>query len=83
MFSNGEVAAVKIVKLEAGDNFAAIQQEILVLMDCRHSNIITYFGSYLKRNCLWIVMEYCSGGSLQDIYQSFLKIKFLFENIKI
>lgn len=59
-----------MVKLEAGDNFSAIQQEILVLMDCKHSNIISYYGSYLKRDRLFIVMEYCSGGSLQDIYRS-------------
>uniref|UniRef100_A0A915ENN7 Mitogen-activated protein kinase kinase kinase kinase n=1 Tax=Ditylenchus dipsaci TaxID=166011 RepID=A0A915ENN7_9BILA len=65
----GDLAAVKVVKLEAGDNFTAIQQEILVLMDCRHPNIISYYGSYLRRDRLWIVMEYCSGGSLQDIYQ--------------
>lgn len=68
------MAAVKVVKLEAGDNFTAIQQEILVLMDCKHPNIISYYGSYLRRDKLWIVMEYCSGGSLQDIYQSFFLV---------
>uniref|UniRef100_A0A914HHV7 Mitogen-activated protein kinase kinase kinase kinase n=1 Tax=Globodera rostochiensis TaxID=31243 RepID=A0A914HHV7_GLORO len=66
---SGEFAAVKIVKLETGDNFADIQQEILVLKDCVHRNIISYSGSYLRRDRLWIVMEYCSGGSLQDIYE--------------
>lgn len=65
----GNLSAVKLVKLEAGDNFAVIQQEIMVLKDCVHANIIAYHGSYLKRDRLWIVMEYCSGGSLQDIYQ--------------
>ncbi|MFH4973788.1 hypothetical protein AB6A40_000497 [Gnathostoma spinigerum] len=64
----GEYSAVKVVKLEAGDNFAVIQQEILMIKDCRHPNIIAYHGSYLRRDRLWIVMEYCSGGSLQDIY---------------
>ncbi|KAL3068137.1 hypothetical protein niasHT_038127 [Heterodera trifolii] len=66
---SGEFAAIKIVKLETGDNFADIQQEILVLKECVHRNIISYYGSYLKRDRLWIVMEYCSGGSLQDIYE--------------
>ena len=59
-----------MVKLETGDNFTEIQQEILMLKDCRHKNIISYYGSYLKKDRLWIVMEYCGGGSLQDIYQS-------------
>lgn len=39
------------------------------MRDCRHPNIIAYFGSYLRRGKLWICMEYCGGGSLQDIYQ--------------
>ncbi|MCP9264559.1 M4K5 [Dirofilaria immitis] len=64
----GELSAVKVVKLEAGDNFAVIQQEILMIHGCVHPNIIAYHGSYLRRDRLWIVMEYCSGGSLQDIY---------------
>ncbi|KAE9552321.1 hypothetical protein FO519_004446 [Halicephalobus sp. NKZ332] len=65
----GDLAAIKLVKLEAGENFAVIQQEILLLRECVHSNIISYYGSYIKRDRLWIVMEYCSGGSLQDIYK--------------
>ncbi|KAK0411293.1 hypothetical protein QR680_005585 [Steinernema hermaphroditum] len=64
----GALSAVKVVKLEAGDNFSIIQQEIMMLKDCVHPNIIAYHGSYLRRDRLWIVMEYCSGGSLQDIY---------------
>ncbi|TKR86574.1 hypothetical protein L596_011143 [Steinernema carpocapsae] len=64
----GALSAVKVVKLEAGDNFSVIQQEIMMLKDCVHPNIIAYHGSYLRRDRLWIVMEYCSGGSLQDIY---------------
>nr|CDJ90388.1 Serine threonine protein kinase-related and Citron domain containing protein [Haemonchus contortus] len=65
---SGELSAVKVVKLEAGDNFTIIQQEILMIRECSHPNIIAYHGSYLRRDRLWIVMEYCGGGSLQDIY---------------
>ena len=39
-----------------------------MMKDCRHPNIVAYFGSYLRRDKLWICMEYCGGGSLQDIY---------------
>lgn len=53
-----------------GDDFTIIQQEILMMQDCRHTNIVAYFGSYLRRDKLWICMEYCGGGSLQDIYHS-------------
>lgn len=40
-----------------------------MMRDCRHPNIISYYGSYLRHDKLWICMEYCGGGSLQDIYQ--------------
>lgn len=66
--SNSDFAAIKVIKLEPGDDFTIIQQEILMMKDCRHSNIVAYFGSYLRRDKLWICMEYCGGGSLQDIY---------------
>lgn len=45
-----------------------------MMKDCRHPNIIAYYGSYLRRDKLWICMEYCGGGSLQDIYHSKLII---------
>uniref|UniRef100_A0A672K6W6 Mitogen-activated protein kinase kinase kinase kinase n=1 Tax=Sinocyclocheilus grahami TaxID=75366 RepID=A0A672K6W6_SINGR len=44
------------------------QQEIFMVKECTHHNIVAYFGSYLCREKLWICMEYCGGGSLQDIY---------------
>ncbi|XP_062824778.1 mitogen-activated protein kinase kinase kinase kinase 5 isoform X1 [Anolis carolinensis] len=65
---SGEMAAVKIIKLEPGDDFSLIQQEIYMVKECKHCNIVAYFGSYLSREKLWICMEYCGGGSLQDIY---------------
>lgn len=64
-----EFAAIKVIKIESGDDIHIIEQEILMMRDCRHPNIISYFGSYLRRDKLWICMEYCGGGSLQDIYQ--------------
>nr|XP_002131009.1 mitogen-activated protein kinase kinase kinase kinase 5 isoform X1 [Ciona intestinalis] len=63
-----ELAAIKVIKLEPGDDFSIIQQEIIMMKDCKHDNIVAYFGSYLRRDKLWIAMEYCGGGSMQDIY---------------
>nr|XP_006815628.1 PREDICTED: mitogen-activated protein kinase kinase kinase kinase 5 [Saccoglossus kowalevskii] len=68
MRSTGELAAIKVIKIEPGDDFSIIQQEILMMRECKHPNIVAYFGSYLRREKLWIAMEYCGGGSLQDIY---------------
>uniref|UniRef100_A0A671TCK3 non-specific serine/threonine protein kinase n=1 Tax=Sparus aurata TaxID=8175 RepID=A0A671TCK3_SPAAU len=66
--STGDLAAIKVIKLEPGEDFAVVQQEILMMKDCKHSNIVAYYGSYLRREKLWICMEFCGGGSLQDIY---------------
>ena len=73
-----QFAAIKVIKLEPGDDFGIIQQEILMMKDCRHPNIVAYFGSYLRRDKLWICMEYCGGSSLQDIYHSKLKCLILY-----
>ncbi|XP_061090827.1 mitogen-activated protein kinase kinase kinase kinase 2 isoform X2 [Conger conger] len=63
-----EMAAIKIVKLDPGDDITSIQQEITMMKECKHKNIVAYFGSYHRNTKLWICMEYCGGGSLQDIY---------------
>ncbi|KAL7031453.1 hypothetical protein ACKWTF_007016 [Chironomus riparius] len=65
---SGEYAAIKVIKIESGDDFQQIEQEITMLKACNHKNIISYYGSYLRRDRLWICMELCAI-SLQDIYQ--------------
>uniref|UniRef100_A0A4W5LII2 non-specific serine/threonine protein kinase n=1 Tax=Hucho hucho TaxID=62062 RepID=A0A4W5LII2_9TELE len=64
------VSAIKVVKLDPGDDISSIQQEITMIKECTHKNIVAYFGSYFRNNKLWICMEYCGGGSLQDIYHA-------------
>uniref|UniRef100_A0AAY4DQL4 non-specific serine/threonine protein kinase n=1 Tax=Denticeps clupeoides TaxID=299321 RepID=A0AAY4DQL4_9TELE len=64
----GELAAIKVIKMEPEDDFSVIQQEIVMVKTCKHQNIVAYYGSYMRANKLWICMEYCGGGSLQDIY---------------
>ncbi|EPQ06500.1 Mitogen-activated protein kinase kinase kinase kinase 2 [Myotis brandtii] len=65
-----ELAAVKIVKLDPGDDISSLQQEITILRECHHPNVVAYIGSYLRNDRLWICMEFCGGGSLQEIYHA-------------
>ncbi|TMS07626.1 Mitogen-activated protein kinase kinase kinase kinase 2 [Larimichthys crocea] len=65
---NGELAAIKVIKMEPEDDFSIIQQEIVIVKSCKHPNIVAYYGSYIRSNKLWICMEFCGGGSLQDVY---------------
>ncbi|NWY76809.1 M4K3 kinase, partial [Erithacus rubecula] len=64
----GDVYKVGAAPRPGEEDFAVVQQEIIMMKDCKHPNIVAYFGSYLRRDKLWICMEFCGGGSLQDIY---------------
>lgn len=63
-----ELTALKRIKMEPEDDFSIIQQEIIIVKSCKHHNIVAYYGSYIRDNELWICMEFCGGGSLQDVY---------------
>ena len=59
--------AVKIFKKKFSEAEKQINKEIFILHQCKHRNIIQYKESYLWNNIVWVVMEYCSGGSLKQL----------------
>lgn len=38
-----------------------------MLKQCKHTNIVAYYGTYTKQEELWIIMDYCGAGSLKDV----------------
>ena len=55
MVKTGQLSVLKIIKIEAGEDFNIIQQEIAILADCKHDNIVGYYGSYLRYVVMVIV----------------------------
>jgi serine/threonine protein kinase len=48
-----------------------IVNEIMVMKESQHPNIVNFLNSYLvKNNELWVVMEYMEGGALTDIIEN-------------
>jgi serine/threonine-protein kinase 24/25/MST4 len=62
------VVAIKVVDVEnAEDEVDDIITEISILSGMNSPYVTQYYGSYLHGSDLWIVMEFCSGGSCADL----------------
>lgn len=60
--------AIKIVDVEnADDDVEDIIREISILSELQSPYVTQYHGSFLKGSELWIIMEFCSGGSCADL----------------
>ncbi|CAI5518220.1 unnamed protein product [Closterium sp. Naga37s-1] len=65
---SSELVAIKVISLAEGEEgFEEIRGEIEMLQQCNHPNVVRYHGSYQGDDFLWIVMEYCGGGSVADL----------------
>ncbi|KAI1372660.1 Pkinase-domain-containing protein [Hypoxylon crocopeplum] len=65
---SGQAVAIKVIDIEsAEDEVEDIIQEIAILSELQSPYVTKYFGSYAKGAELWIVMEFCSGGSCADL----------------
>ncbi|KAF9184623.1 signal transducing kinase of the PAK [Haplosporangium sp. Z 11] len=59
--------AIKQMNLEQQPKKDLIINEILVMKESSHKNIVNFIDSFLYHGDLWVVMEYMEGGSLTDV----------------
>lgn len=61
--------AIKVLELDSKDNEVTdVQQEIQFLAALKNTpNVTHYHGSFLDDTKLWIVMDFCAGGSLRTL----------------
>lgn len=66
--ATGQRVAIKTMDLAQQPRKELIVNEILVMKESQHPNIVNFLESYLvKNNELWVIMEYMEGGALTDI----------------
>ncbi|KAI4202883.1 MAG: hypothetical protein LQ350_002254 [Teloschistes chrysophthalmus] len=64
----GQAVAIKVIDVEnAEDEVEDIIQEISILSELHSPYVTQYHGSFLRGSDLWIIMEFCSGGSCADL----------------
>ncbi|GBG63616.1 hypothetical protein CBR_g38927 [Chara braunii] len=66
---NGDFVAIKQVSLEniPPEDLAGIMQEIDLLKNLNHKNIVKYLGSFKTKSHLYIILEYVENGALASI----------------
>ncbi|KAF7700888.1 hypothetical protein HF521_002053 [Silurus meridionalis] len=61
------LAAAKVIVVHSEDQLQDYITEINILATCRHSNIISLLDAIYNEGWLWIIIEFCPGGALDDI----------------
>ena len=65
-----EVVAVKLMPLQI-ETAEPLRREIRMLRECNHENIVAYRDAFMReyamRSMLWVIMEFCDGGSALDL----------------
>ncbi|KAK5711737.1 Protein kinase of the Mitotic Exit Network [Elasticomyces elasticus] len=77
-WSTGETVAIKAISLTtlqqtSATHLPALMQEIDLLKNLNHPNIVKYHGFVKSTENLYIILEYCENGSLHSICKNFGK----------
>ncbi|KAG8091017.1 hypothetical protein GUJ93_ZPchr0011g28207 [Zizania palustris] len=72
----GQMCAIKEVKVISDDSSSKeclrqLNQEMVLLSQLSHPNIVQYYGSELSNETLSVYLEYVSGGSIHKLLQEY------------
>ncbi|XP_056592916.1 serine/threonine-protein kinase 10 [Triplophysa dalaica] len=65
--TTGVLGAAKVIEVRSEEQLDDYITEIDILAACRHANIISLLDAIFFEGWLWIFIEYCPGGALDDI----------------
>ncbi|XP_072177964.1 serine/threonine-protein kinase 10-like isoform X2 [Diadema setosum] len=65
--TNGNLVAAKLIEIKDTDDLNDFRVEIDILTECSHPNIIALEETFLHQGTLWMLIEFCDGGALDDI----------------
>ena len=63
----GKIYSAKIAYIEKSNEIESFKKEINILAQCNNQYIVRYYGSYIKGHQIWIILEFCDGGSLYEL----------------
>ncbi|KAI7866451.1 kinase-like domain-containing protein [Spinellus fusiger] len=62
--------AIKQMNLARQSRLDLIVNEIMIMKESGHTNIVNFLDSFLVMGDLWVVMEYMEGGALTDVIEN-------------
>ncbi|XP_033735568.1 serine/threonine-protein kinase PAK mbt-like isoform X2 [Pecten maximus] len=65
--TDGQKVAVKKMDLRKQQRRELLFNEVVIMRDYHHPNIVDMYNSFLVNDELWVVMEFLEGGALTDI----------------
>ena len=63
----GKIYCAKIAYIEKTNEVESFKKEINILSQCNNQYIVRYYDSYIKGHQIWIILEFCDGGSLYEL----------------